>query len=358
MPSPTRRGFLRAAAGATPPRAGGVPDWLAAAETTVATQNVGLGVRLYDLVSAERIDPDVVAERFARLRRNAPGERMAALASTLAAHDPAVVGVQEAALVERDGEVVADFLDALVAGFEDAGADYRVAAVSANADVTLPASTGNGTVGVRLLDRDALLVRDDVAVGGTRSGTYAVNASTVVDGERFTATRGYCFADLRVRGVDVTAGATHLASANATIRRAQAGQLRERLPDTGATVLLADLNSRPESPSPSAYGILGERLGDAWAVADGAGPTCCQFAHLGNERSFLSRRVDYVLVGGPATPLHVSRTLTDPEARIAVGDREVWPADHAGVVARLRVGPALSDPLGVARAVAARLSGA
>lgn len=354
---PSRRDVLRAGGVAAVTATPGGPPWLAATETTVATQNLGLGVRLYDLVDADGIDPVVVHERVEQLRENAPAERMRALAATLADHDPAVVGVQEAALVRRDGDLVADFLDDLVAGFEATDTTYRVAAVSRNADVSLPASDGDKETTVRFTDRDALLVRGDVPVDGTRTGSYGVNASTVLDGRRITATRGYCVADLDIDGVSLSAVSTHLSSTDARIRRVQAGELRELLPDSGALALLADLNSRPVDPSPSAYDILTERLADAWTLSNESGPTCCQFPQLGNERSRLRRRLDYVLVGGPTTPLAVERTLTEPSARIEVGDRRLWPSDHAGVVARLRVAPSLSDPASVLRAVLARLSG-
>lgn len=333
----------------------GTPPWLATTELTVATQNLGLGVRLFDLPGTGSVDPAIVHERFEQLRRNEPTARMGAIATELASQSPAVVGVQEAATVSRDGDVVADFLPDLLAGLADAGADYRIAVRVSNADVSFPGVGPDGEYTLRYVDHDALLVRGDVPVERSDAANYGVNASTVVDGERVTATRGYCLADVRVDGVTVTAASTHLASADGRIRRAQAAELREALPERGSIALLADLNSTPDDPAPSAYEILTERLVDAWVVADGEGPTCCQLPGLWNERSRLWSRIDYVLVGGSATPRSASRQLADPSVRVTVDGRTLWPSDHAGVVARLRVGPPLSEPRAVLDAVIARL---
>lgn len=333
----------------------GTPPWLATTQLTVVTQNLGLGVRLFDLPGTGSVDPAVVHERFEQFRRNEPTARMGAIATELASRSPAVVGIQEAATVSRDGDVVADFLPDLLAGLEAAGVDYRVAARVANADVSFPGIGPDGEYTLRYADHDALLVRGDVPVERSDAANYGVNASTLVDGERVTATRGYCLADVSVDGVSVTAASTHLASADGRIRRAQAAELREALPRRGPVALLSDLNSTPADSAPSAYGILTERLADAWTVADASGPTCCQLPGLWNERSRLWSRIDYVLVDGPATPLSASRLLADPSVRVTVDDRTLWPSDHAGVVARLRVGPPLSEPRAVLDAVVARL---
>jgi len=357
----SRRDFLSRAGGVFAGVAAGpvgTSPWLATTELTVATQNLGLGVRLFDLPSAESVDPAVVHERLEQLRRNEPTVRMEAIAGELASRSPAVVGVQEAAVVRRDGDLVADFLPDLLAGLEDSGVDYRVAARVSNADVSFPGVGPDGEYTLRYADHDALLVRGDVPVERAGAANYGVNASTVVDGERITATRGYCLAEVRVNGVPMTTVSTHLASADGRIRRAQAAELREGLPESGPVALLADLNSTPDDPDPSAYGILTERLADAWMVADREGATCCQLPGLWNEQSRLWSRIDHVLVDGPATPLSASRLLADPSVRVTVDGRTLWPSDHAGVVARLRAGPSLWEPRAVLDSVLARFAGA
>lgn len=77
-------------------------------------------------------------------------------------------------------------------------------------------------------------------------------------------------------------------------------------------------------------------LGDAWADLhpDRHGPTCCQRADLRNESSALVRRIDLIFHRGPIEPLSARRLGADPESRTASG---LWPSDHAGVSARLRI---------------------
>jgi len=72
---------------------------------------------------------------------------------------------------------------------------------------------------------------------------------------------------------------------------------------------------------------------DAWTRGGlGTGLTCCQAADLLNVSSTLNERVDLVLFRGSLTPL-VSVTVGD--RRIFKTPSDLWPSDHAGVVAVL-----------------------
>lgn len=359
MSPPARRDVLRAAAALPAASVPRVPAWAGTTETRVLTRNLGLGAGLLGLLSTDRIDPERVYAAYAAVRDSGVRRRMCAIAGEIAAERPAVVGLQEAALIERGPadapatETVVDFLGALQACLRERGASYRVAATAANADVELPARPPDGepfTAGLR--DRDVLLVREDVAVGTTGSGAYAVNARTTIDGRTLTATRGYCHADCLVDGVSLTAVSTHLASSSDVVRRLQAAELLDVGGGIeGPLVLCGDFNSGPAGSTRSAYATLAAEFTDAWAVADGAGPTCCQSPTLANDRSRLRRRVDAVFVDGPVEPIAVERTGETRDARVQVGDRRLWPSDHAGVVATLRVAPPLGDPRAVVRSL-------
>lgn len=369
MPAtPSRRALLRAAAAAGAAAGPGtaaralppVPEWDASRELTVMTRNLGLGAGLLELYDADSIDPAVIHEKFTAMRDSGVAERMTAIAGEIAAVEPAVVGLQEASLVRRgapDGDAderVVDFLGELATallGRADAG--YRPAATATNADVSLPAESPDGDrFTVRLTDRDALLVRDDVAVDATGTDRFNVNASTVVDGERFTATRGYCAADVRVDEVGVRVASTHLSVVEA-VRRAQAGELVATFADRdGPTVLLGDFNARPERGSASAYATIAREFTDAWAaVGDGGGATCCQLPELDNPNNRLAIRIDHAFCGGPAEPLSAQRTGATTDARVDVDGRSLWPSDHAGLAVRLRVAPTVSNPRAVVRSL-------
>jgi len=122
----------------------------------------------------------------------------------------------------------------------------------------------------------------------------------------------------------------------------------ELLQAAGATnlplVFIGDFNSDPITGSTAAYGTLtAAGFTDAWGVA-GVGPgfTCCQESFLLNPGSTLSRRIDLVLVRGDFAVLGIDVVGDESSDRTPSG---LWPSDHAGVVATLR----LPDPDDVVR---------
>jgi hypothetical protein len=368
------------AAAAPDRRADASADWSARLpqHVRVATRNLGLGARLYGFVDTDslRLDPEQVYERYRQVRSTAPPDRMRAIASGLADDLPAVVGLQEVARIRRGPndytggsepdaqETVYDFLDLLTTALDeeldryDFDVGYRVAAVSRNLDEEFPAEGPDGErFDVRLTDRDVVLVRDDLTVRRTDDGTYGLNVSaTLEDGTRVSVKRGYALARVELEGAPFTFVTTHLAVASRIIREAQAEELAGIAERRDGPVLVAgDLNTTPEGDQSAAYGRLTDAgLRDVWAaVTDDPGPTCCQGELLRNERSRLGIRVDHVLSAGPVVPLAVRRTDTDPDDRIETttpdGEARLWPSDHAGVVADVRVEPRTRDLAAVLR---------
>lgn len=347
-------------------------------QVRVATRNLGLGANLYGFIDREtlEIDPSQVYDRFEQVRSSAPAARMRAVAAGIAADLPAVVGLQEAALVRRGpndyeggsepnaGTVVFDFLELLREGLAaeleryDFDVGYEVAAVSRNVDEEFPAEGPDGErFDIRLTDRDVVLVRDDLAVRETAADTYSLNVSAPLeDGTQVSVTRGYALAEVAVEGAPFTFVTTHLAFGSRVVRESQAAELSGLLAAReGPVVLAGDLNTTPEGDRSGAYRRLVENgLTDAWAVTrEEPGPTCCQNARLRNDRSRLGIRVDMVLTGGPATSLAARRWDVDPESRFTAetpdGETRLWPSDHAGVVADVLVEPETRDPLAVLR---------
>lgn len=154
---------------------------------------------------------------------------------------------------------------------------------------------------MRLTVRDVVLARSDVAVRATETDNYGIAPGiTLQDGTRITVKRGYCLARVVVGATPFTFVNTHLAVTSALFRAARASVLLERLAAvTEPVVLVGDFNTGPHTPD-NTYRTLTDEFRDAHAaaVAD-PGPTCCQFAALGNDQSRLGRRVDLVLVRGP-----------------------------------------------------------
>lgn len=344
----------------------------------VVTRNLGVGARLYGFVDTNSldIDPLQVYERYRQLRTSAPGTRMRAIACGLADELPAVVGLQEVARVRRGPSdytggsdpnarrEMYDFLDLLTTALDDEldrydfDVGYEVAAVSRNLDEEFPAESPDGErFDVRLTDRDVVLVRDDLDVRRTDDGSYSLNVrATLDDGTRVSVTRGWALATVELADARFTFVTTHLAVASRLVREVQATELAGVVGRREGPVLLAgDLNTTPVGDQSAAY----ERLVDGGlrdvsaAVTDDLGPTCCQGELLRNQRSRLGIRVDHVMSAGPVVPLAARRTDTDPEDRVAAvtpdGEVRLWPSDHAGVVADVRVEPRTRDPAALLR---------
>jgi len=370
-PSPSRRAVLAGVAGAAGfAGAATRPARGAPARATVATWNTYLGVDLFDLFDARSIEDvrTIAGELLADARRHPYAARADAIADGIVTADADAVALQEAArlralpsdatdaTVAGAGETVADLRDLVVAALADRGRPYEVAAETVTTDVRLPADTADGRVDVHLTDRVALLVREGVAVRDSRSGRYDAEMTFPVLGTDRTVTlrRGYCVADLAVGGAPVTVGSTHLESASSSVRRRQAGELLDALPDDGPVVVGADLNSGPGGTS-AAYDTVTAELTDAHAAVKSGEPgdTCCQPSGLRNDRSRLSKRVDAVLSTGAAEPRAVERLGEASADRIeATVDGEtvtVWPSDHAGVAATVALPTGTATPVPTAR---------
>ena len=366
-PPRSRRAVLGAAAGvvaghAAPVASAEPPS--AAAELTVATRNLGLGVDLDALLTVES-ESDlrrVAGELLETARAHPYDERVGAIADEVAATDPDVVALQEAAVVRTrapgdDGETpepaetVVDLLDRLSAALDERDLDYRVAGSTVTTDAELPADGEDGRVDVRVRDRDAVLVREDHETGGVRTGRYDTGVTVGLPGadRRVTLARGYCLVDVSLDAGTVTVASTHLESTAIPVRLGQALELRDALPSDGPVALGADLNSGPGTTT-VAYDALTDRLADAYATLrpDADGYTCCQAESMRNGESLLEERADAVLYRAPLDPTAVERVGEDPDDRVdaTVGGEsvEVWPSDHAGVVATFELPPPEPTP--------------
>lgn len=197
---PTRRAVLGRAGGALAlgsyRERRGYPllDPLLAPRVRVLTRNLALGTRLGGLLDRERrqIDPAYVHERYRDVIENSFPTRARAIAAEIATARPALVGLQEVALIrtEDPGDYVGgsspdaehvevDFLRALRRALDRelpgrAAADgYRPIAIVTNVDEELPAERPDGRrYDVRLTVRDVILARTDLSVRATETANY------------------------------------------------------------------------------------------------------------------------------------------------------------------------------------------
>lgn len=316
---------------------------------TVMTRNLYLGADLTPLVTAS-----TPAELAAAVRQiltavvaSNPAQRMTWVADEIAAEHPDVVGLQEAALWHIDtpgGTLTFDFVQLILQALAAQGLHYRVAVEQTNFDssVQLPGVSLGGS----FADHDAILVNADapayrVRVLDTGATHYASQLTFPTLLGPIDFDRGYVWADVRTSGRVWRAVDTHFEAYPGfgtqlhDYTADQAAELLTALPEHQPTVVLGDLNSRPDNPLAQGYSVLrANGFGDAWTALHPADPglTCCRNDDLSGGT--LTERIDYVLYRGTITPLAAAVIGVAPRADTPPR----WPSDHAGVVSTLAIG--------------------
>jgi endonuclease/exonuclease/phosphatase family metal-dependent hydrolase len=293
--------------------------------------------------------------------RNFP-ERAAGLATEIEETQPDVVGLQEVVMVRTDTpadgrltsaeQVSLDYLQILLDELQGRGLNYTAVVQSINWDIEVPTSQN---FDLRHTDRVVTLIRTDGKSGlkvlGTNSGHFQRNCTlptAAVGG--ITILRGWTSVDLSIRGKAVRVINTHLdgdcSDVAPAIQLAQAqeilqGPVQDAKDKNLPVILLGDLNSKADGTGTQTYAeLLKPEVGfaDAWAEEgrhSDSGYTCCQDDDLLNPVSNLEDRRDLVLFlpgGLEATDAEV--VGAKPTDRTPSG---LWPSDHAGVVADLRL---------------------
>jgi endonuclease/exonuclease/phosphatase family metal-dependent hydrolase len=318
-------------------------------DVTVMSQNLYLGA---DIISAalatDRADEALRATAlFQTVQQTNFPVRAKAVAREIDADDPDLVGLQEVALWRRTpdgvtndvkdaGQVVYDFLASLQKEIKARGLHYRAAVVRQEADFEVPTSLGYD---VRLTMRDAILVRTGrdatVKVRKTLEGHYTDELTINVPTGPIESIRGWT-------AVDATAGKrafrfvnTHLEAYGGELRDKQAKQLvsgplaskRKQM------ILVGDLNSDARDPSPDGLAfktIRGAGFVDAFKKAPA---TSGQDEKLDNPTSKLKRYIDHIMSRPTLKTIRTSVVGNRPQDRIS----GLWPSDHAGTVATLRL---------------------
>jgi endonuclease/exonuclease/phosphatase family metal-dependent hydrolase len=318
-------------------------------QVTVMTQNLYLGTDLNPIFNAPNLFAlfAAVGNGWAQVQANDFPARAQAIADEIAAAKPDLVGLQEAELYRTDfppdgpatpaGTVAYDFIDLLVDALADRGLSYEPVTVFNGTDVELPAGLPP-TLDVRFTDRVALLARTDektadLKLSNAQSGTYPTELTLNTVFGQLTVPRGWTSVDVKIRGKSFRFVDTHLEAFSAAVRNRQAAELLAGPAATDLpTVAVGDFNSGP-GVDLGAYNILlAGGFSDAWPA--GPGLTCCHKNDLHDPNAPLTKRLDLVLTRGGF------ETVSADVVGEQVGDRTpsgLWPSDHAGVVATLRL---------------------
>jgi endonuclease/exonuclease/phosphatase family metal-dependent hydrolase len=332
----------------------GDPDETAA-EVSVMSYNLYLGADIFDLVGAppEQV-PAVAAALWAEVQATDFPTRARAIAAITKTHNPHLIGLQEVTLyrsqtpsdyiqgvTEPNAEDVEyDFLQIMMDALAAEGLEYTVVSTVENADVELPATyDGQNFFDIRLTDRDVILARSGVSVSNPVEANFSasVTAEIPVGGQSIPFTRGYQHVRATVDGATFTFANSHLEVQVAAPQQPQEGQALELLNAlanvTQPVILVGDFNSPADGSGTATYEILTSQYSDAVSIAGPVLPTCCQAADLRNPTSELTTRIDLILFRGDVTAVSTATVGNQPADRI----EGLWPSDHAGVVARLRL---------------------
>jgi endonuclease/exonuclease/phosphatase family metal-dependent hydrolase len=298
-----------------------------------------------------------VSQMWAKVRSTDFTQRAEALADEVLSAQPALIGLQEAVLWRTGpalnpapaNHVEYDFLQTLLDELGERGLHYAVATTNVNWEAEAPAVTHRGILeDLRLTDRDAILVRTDLPasvfqVSSAANGDFIHSLVVPLPSGPFVVQRGWTAVDAAVYGKAFRFVNTHLEpeSANPLINAIQVAQANELLAGPGNTPLptlfVGDFNSRADGTGTASYGVLlAAGFSDAWTVthAGQLGNTAVHAEDLRNTTVNLTQRLDLVLFRGDAAALQADIVGEELSDRLASG---LWPSDHAGIVASLRI---------------------
>ncbi len=327
----------------------------------VMTRNLFLGGELEAIVLSKSVEeiPGKVASFWQAVRdSDAPG-RLQLVANEIAAAKPDIVGLQEVEMfrVQSPSDFFAtgrgvnaakieyDFLALLLAALEAQGAHYKVAAVSELSDNEMPcagAAPDDAVFDLRMTDRDAILVRTDLAFANPRNKTFDNRLAAVIPDEKglpITIVRGYQTIDVDLAGARLTFANSHLEVGGllATFQEAQANELVTNLGNVpGNLVVAGDFNSAADGTGTRSYGYLTKKLRDSYAklFPGAAGLTCC--TDVAGSTFTTRTRIDLVLTRGSVFPQAAEIVGISPLAKTPLGR---FASDHAGLVVSLAIGP-------------------
>ncbi len=336
--------LLLASVGAVAASAGAKAKPKAKPDVTVMSRNLYLGADIITLVSA----PDVAGEKLkaAALHRTVDRTNFAlrarAIAQEIASTKPDIVGLQEVARYYRSADATPgqaatrplyDWMTLLQRQLKAKRQAYKVVVEQTELDVTVPSAEGYG---LRLKLGNAVLVRrgKGARISGVRklSGIFKDQLQVTLPSGKVALRRGYAGIDGKVAGrrfrfLDPHAEAYSAAAAKGQFQQLLKGAAKSR---TLPTIIAGDFNSDPRDAEPNAYRAV---TGAGFLDTGRRVATCCQSETVNNPRSELKTWIDHIVVRPRAKVLSTRVFGNRPSDRI----RGLWPSDHAGVIATIRL---------------------
>jgi endonuclease/exonuclease/phosphatase family metal-dependent hydrolase len=325
-------------------------------DVKVMSRNLYLGADIIKLALTQSREEmaQQASVMYQTIQNNNFAVRSKAIAREIDRVNPDLVGLQEVSLFRRtpdgqqtDGElnatdVVIDHLALLRQALNERGLNYRPVSVVPNTDLEAPLSEGYE---LRLTNRDVVLAKRGVKVSKVLGAEYENRFSVPLPTGAVEVTRGWAGADVRVRGakfrfITAHAEAYSPANAEAQLQEILDGPLKNK---RRQSILVGDFNSDPRD----AGGDRGtERDPSGFAAVREAGfknaiprrtNTCCQDEDLRESSGYtvptFDEWIDHIMIR-PKRKTVKFGFVGNRSSDIFEG---LWPSDHAGVWAKLRL---------------------
>ncbi len=377
--------YAAASAAAAVARAGGQP-------VTVMSRNLYLGADLGRAVAAttQKDFLDATSTIWAYINVNRFDVRAEGIADEIDATGAELVGLQEAwtwryrdtgpvpceakALTPDSADLASwpdttvryDYVQLVLDALAARGLSFRAASTVELTDLQAPIvkTTEPLTFAcIRGTDHGVILARDDVQTRGAQAHVYEnlLSFTIALAGQppvQLPVKRGWVSVEAKPHDAPLgappreaewfTFASTHLEAYAAPVREAQAAELRAALVLLRRVILVGDLNSHPGTEGEAVLTAPGG-LADVWQLVNSndSGYTSPYPEILlvpeNAPDAVLSERIDYVRVEGRLTPLAAGVVGTTAAERIPLPDdptQTLWPSDHAGLWATIRLDPA------------------
>ncbi len=322
-------------------------------DVTVLTLNVYFGTDLGPAFGAKDFPGliETLGKLWAEVQATDIPARAVSIAHQIAASAPDLVALQEIALwsAGAPGTMAPkyDFLLLVLQALQKEGFFYTPIAVNRDLNRSAPCDM-NGNF-VEFQDRHAVLLR--VGPNPSKVRPYDAEAKTFTTlyevGSPLMGTvnvpRSWIAVDALLDDRKFRFVETHIESLEEAVQVAQNNELIAALANVGFPIIMvgdfnSNANRRPEVEDYTRTypDLIAAGFTDAWAAVNSGDPgnTCCHAPDLRNIAAELNRRLDLILLRGAITPISAKLVAAQPAARTASG---VWPTDHAGVFAKLRL---------------------
>ena len=328
------------------------------AKTTISanvmTWNIYVGTdvgKVFSTSNPQEI-PVLAAEAYQMLLATNFYERADAIADQIRKYEPDLIGLHEVSLWRIQSpsdavfggttpaeDVLFDYLQILLDAIKSRDMNYYVAGIVENTDGEVPMLTSSAPTfdDIRLTDYDVVLARDEVKTFNVQE----VNFTATLKTEFVEVKRGYVSLDAMVGDKKFRFVTTHLESGDLTepVRLAQADELITNLiKETKPVIVAGDLNTRPSDPTYQLFVNSGYQ--DIWPINElqdnPDGFTAYHSKDLLDSEP-LSKRIDHIMIDprGEAEIEIKAELVGDTEADRTVNG--LWPSDHAGVVAEVKL---------------------